>query len=171
MPPSVYHVRSSPLWCCLSAEWLLLLTSGRCCAQHYMLAYRDSLAAVCAAQMKSLQVLLLFLALCMHDDLLAHCSCHVFQGGLMMRLLEGDEFVRGILEPAGLCLADVRRSRMAGSTSYRTLNAPLSTRRSSAKLCVAICFTAAQRGHALIACHMQAHPDFTAVCQATSKEE
>ena len=40
-----------------------------------------------------------------------------------MRLLEGDEFVRGILEPAGLCLADVERSRRAG-TSYRTLSVP-----------------------------------------------
>lgn len=32
------------------------------------------------------------------------------QGGLkgVMRLLEGDEFVRGILEPAGLALADVQ---------------------------------------------------------------
>ena len=40
-----------------------------------------------------------------------------------MRLLEGDEFVRGILEPAGLCLADVERTRRAG-TSYRTLSVP-----------------------------------------------
>lgn len=40
-----------------------------------------------------------------------------------MRLLEGDEFVRGILEPAGLCLADVERSKRAG-TSYRTLSVP-----------------------------------------------
>ena len=40
-----------------------------------------------------------------------------------MRLLEGDEFVRGILEPAGLCLADVERSGRAG-TSYRTLSVP-----------------------------------------------
>ena len=31
----------------------------------------------------------------------------------MMALLEGDEFVRGILEPAGLALSDVRESQTA----------------------------------------------------------
>ncbi len=30
-----------------------------------------------------------------------------------MALLEGDEFVRGILEPAGLALSDVRESQTA----------------------------------------------------------
>ena len=36
-----------------------------------------------------------------------------------MALLEGDEFVRGILEPAGLALSDVRESQTA---SLRRLN-------------------------------------------------
>lgn len=37
------------------------------------------------------------------------------QGGLagVMALLEGDEFVRGILEPAGLTLSDVQESQTA----------------------------------------------------------
>ena len=56
---------------------------------------------------------------------LSGCRSLRVQGGLagVMRLLEGDEFVRGILEPAGLCLADVERTTRAG-TSYRTLYAP-----------------------------------------------
>ena len=53
----------------------------------------------------------------------------------MMRLVEGDEFVRGILEPAGLCLEDVQRSRSAGAP-FRTLNLPHSARRSrSSRMC------------------------------------
>ena len=34
-----------------------------------------------------------------------------------MVLLEGDEFVRGILEPAGLTLADVRNRHLISSKS------------------------------------------------------
>lgn len=46
------------------------------------------------------------------------------QGGLagVMALLEGDEFVRGILEPAGLALSDVRESQTA---SLRRLHVKL----------------------------------------------
>jgi hypothetical protein len=44
-----------------------------------------------------------------------------------MALLEGDEFVRGILEPAGLTLADMRSRQVA---SYRRLQVPLSDARS-----------------------------------------
>lgn len=42
-------------------------------------------------------------------------GCCGVQGGLrgVMRLLEGDEFVRGILEPAGLTLEDMRHSQAA----------------------------------------------------------
>ncbi|KAK9907744.1 hypothetical protein WJX75_009081 [Coccomyxa subellipsoidea] len=61
---------------------------------HYLLAYRDALAAICRAQMNRKKRL---------------------QGGLagVMALLEGDEFVRGILEPAGLTLSDVQESQTA----------------------------------------------------------
>ncbi|CAL8470482.1 g10024 [Coccomyxa elongata] len=61
---------------------------------HYLLSYRDALAAICRAQMNRKKRL---------------------QGGLagVMALLEGDEFVRGILEPAGLALSDVRESQTA----------------------------------------------------------
>ena len=41
-----------------------------------------------------------------------------------MALLEGDEFVRGILEPAGLSLSDVQESQTA---SLRRLSAQPST--------------------------------------------
>ncbi|BDA50387.1 probable lipase at C-terminar half [Coccomyxa sp. Obi] len=67
-------------------------------SQHYLLSYRDSLAAVCTAQMSRKKRV---------------------QGGLagVMVLLEGDEFVRGILEPAGLTLADVRNRHLISSKS------------------------------------------------------
>ena len=46
------------------------------------------------------------------------------QGGLagVLNLLEGDEFVRGILEPAGLTLEELARPSVM--ESYRKLNAP-----------------------------------------------
>ena len=40
----------------------------------------------------------------------------------MLNLLEGDEFVRGILEPAGLTLEELARPSVMDS--YRKLNAP-----------------------------------------------
>ena len=43
------------------------------------------------------------------------------QGGVL-NLLEGDEFVRGILEPAGLTLEELARPSVM--ESYRKLNAP-----------------------------------------------
>ncbi len=67
------------------------------------------------------------------------------QGGLagVMVLLEGDEFVRGILEPAGLTLADVRnRNLISGKSPLQerpwTASRQLSRQRSSAVRCA--CF-------------------------------
>ena len=46
------------------------------------------------------------------------------QGGLagVLNLLEGDEFVRGILEPAGLTLEELARPSVM--ESYKKLNTP-----------------------------------------------
>ena len=117
--------------------------------QHFLLSYRDALAEICRAQMTNRKRLEVETTFRLNIKLKQGGSVITFffplpgfymlwtllalalsaalagaQGGLagVLNLLEGDEFVRGILEPAGLTLEELARPSVM--ESYRKLNAP-----------------------------------------------